>query len=129
MMADYLTQNAIWWIEYLGLAGIRMDTYPYPDMDYMTEWTRRVMLEYPDFNVVGEEWHQEPTIVAYWQRGKENANGYTSSLRSLMDFPVQFSMSKALTEKEKLERRIPQTLRNVGARFCVCRPGRISRVP
>ncbi|MEO0340085.1 MAG: alpha-amylase family glycosyl hydrolase, partial [Bacteroidota bacterium] len=43
LMATYLIQNGIWWIEYLGLAGIRMDTYPYPDEEYMTEWTRRVM--------------------------------------------------------------------------------------
>ena len=63
-----------------------MDTYPYPDMDYMTEWTNRVMTEYPNFNIVGEEWYEDPAIVAYWQRGKNNANGYTSDLRSVMDF-------------------------------------------
>ncbi len=100
LMANYLTQNAIWWIEYLSLAGIRMDTYPYPDMDYMTEWTARVMEEYPDFNVVGEEWFGDPAIVAYWQQGKKNPNGYTSSLKSLMDFPVQEKMVKALTSEE-----------------------------
>ncbi len=99
-MAIYLIQNGIWWIEYLGLAGIRMDTYPYPDMDYMTEWTRRVMEEYPNFNVVGEEWYETPTIVAYWQQGKQNPNGYTSSLKSLMDFPVQVSLKNALNAKE-----------------------------
>jgi glycosidase len=100
LMANYLTQNAIWWIEYLGLAGIRMDTYPYPDMEYMTEWTRRVEEEYPNYNVVGEEWNINPTIVAYWQRGKTNANGYTSYLRSLMDFPLQSAMVKALNSDE-----------------------------
>ena len=100
LMGLYLIQNSIWWIEYLGLAGIRMDTYPYPDMEYMTEWTRRVMEEYPNFNVVGEEWYETPTIVAYWQKGKENPNGYTSDLKSVMDFPVQMAMSKALTAEE-----------------------------
>jgi len=99
-MATYLTQNAIWWIEYLGLSGIRMDTYPYPDMDYMTEWTERVMEEYPNFNVVGEEWNEEPAIVAYWQKGKKNPNGYTSELNSLMDFPVQAAAVRALKEEE-----------------------------
>jgi len=64
LLADYLTQNALWWIEYLGLSGIRMDTWPYPDKHYMTEWTRRVMLEYPNFNVVGEEWTDNPAAVA-----------------------------------------------------------------
>lgn len=100
MMATYLIQNSIWWIEYLGLAGIRMDTYPYPDADYMTEWTRRVMEEYPHFNVVGEEWYEDPSIVAYWQKGKDNPNGYTSELKSLMDFPVQATMVKALNAEE-----------------------------
>lgn len=100
LMANYLTQNAIWWIEYLGLAGIRMDTYPYPDMDYMTEWTRRVDEEYPGFNVVGEEWYGDPSIVAYWQEGKNNANGYTSDLKSLMDFPLQVAMVDALNAEE-----------------------------
>ena len=96
LMATYLIQNAIWWIEYLGLSGIRMDTYPYPDMHFMTEWTRRVEEEYPNFNVVGEEWQERPSIVAYWQKGKNNPNGYKSYLRSLMDFPVRTAMQNSL---------------------------------
>jgi glycosidase len=97
LMADYLTQNALWWIEYLGLAGIRMDTWPYPDKHYMAEWTRRVMLEYPDFNIVGEEWSSDPQIVAYWQRGQQNLDGYSTELPSLMDFPLQEAVWLGLT--------------------------------
>lgn len=96
LMATYLIQNSIWWVEYLGLAGIRMDTYPYPDMDFMTEWTRRVMEEYPNFNVVGEEWVGQPAQVSYWQAGKDNPNGYVSYLPSLMDFPLQEAMRNSL---------------------------------
>ncbi|MEM8899678.1 MAG: glycoside hydrolase family 13 protein [Bacteroidota bacterium] len=100
LMAQYLLQNSIWWVEYLGLSGIRMDTYPYPDEEYMTAWTREMMEEYPDLNIVGEEWFEWPTIVSYWQKGKSNANGYTSYLRSVMDFPVQAEMSRALKSEE-----------------------------
>ncbi|MEX0298155.1 MAG: glycoside hydrolase family 13 protein [Kordiimonas sp.] len=100
LMADYLIQNAIWWIEYSGIAGIRMDTYPYPDKHFMTDWTRRVMREYPNFNIVGEEWSVDPLIVSYWQRGKANRDGYVSSLPSMMDFPMQDTLVKALTEEE-----------------------------
>ena len=100
LLADYLTQNALWWIEYLGLSGIRMDTYPYPDKHYMAEWTRRVMLEYPDFNVVGEEWTTNPAAVAYWQRGQQNRDGYVSWLPSLMDFPLQSALRVGLTTAE-----------------------------
>jgi glycosidase len=101
LLADYLTQNALWWIEYLGLAGIRMDTYPYPDKDYMSEWTRRVMHEYPQFNVVGEEWNFNPAIVSYWQRGKDNHDGYVSYLPSLMDFPLREMLRDALVAEDQ----------------------------
>lgn len=100
LLADYLTQNALWWIEYLGLSGIRMDTYPYPDKHYMAEWTRRVMLEYPDFNVVGEEWTDNPAAIAYWQRGQQNRDGYVSHLPSLMDFPLQNALRWGLVSEE-----------------------------
>jgi glycosidase len=100
LLADYLTQNALWWIEYLGLSGIRMDTYPYPDKGYMSEWTRRVMLEYPHFNVVGEEWIDNPPAVAYWQRGQDNRDGYVSHLPSLMDFPLQNALRWGLVTAE-----------------------------
>jgi len=100
LMADYLTQNALWWIEYLGLAGIRMDTYPYPDKHYMTEWTRRLTLEYPEFTMVGEEWTSNQAAVAYWQRGNHNRDGYQSYLPSLMDFPLQEAMRSALVTEE-----------------------------
>ena len=101
LFADYLVQNAIWWVEYLGLSGIRQDTYPYPDKHFMSEWTRRIMQEYPHFNMVGEEWSPSPAITSYWQRGKANHDGYESYLPSVMDFPLQIAMQEALTQEEK----------------------------
>jgi glycosidase len=100
LLADYLTQNALWWIEYLGLSGVRMDTYPYPDKQYMAEWTRRVMLEYPHFAVVGEEWTDNPAAIAYWQRGQQNRDGYVSHLPGLMDFPLQNALRWGLMSEE-----------------------------
>jgi glycosidase len=100
-MATYLIQNSIWWVEYAGLGGIRVDTYPYPDKNFMSEWTGIMMQEYPNLNIVGEEWSSNPAMVSYWQRGKKNANGYISWLPSLMDFPVQEALIKGLNETEK----------------------------
>jgi glycosidase len=100
LLADYLTQNALWWIEYLGLQGIRMDTYPYPDKHYMAEWCRRILLEYPDFTMVGEEWTENPAAIAYWQRGEKNRDGYVSELPSLMDFPLQNALRWGLVTAE-----------------------------
>jgi len=101
LVARYLIQNTIWWIEYVGLSGIRVDTYPYPDMNFMSQWAAEVIKEYPRFNIVGEEWSENPAMVSFWQKGKINKNGYISNLPSLMDFPVQYSLIKALNESEK----------------------------
>lgn len=99
-MAEYLIQNSIWWIEYAGLAGIRMDTYPYPDKEMMKEWNARVLKEYPHFNIVGEEWSLNPVIVSYWQAGQNNRDGYDGLIPSMMDFPLQSAVSEALKEEE-----------------------------
>ncbi|KPL16521.1 MAG: alpha-amlyase [Bacteroides sp. SM23_62] len=100
-MANYLIQNSIWWIEYVGLAGIRMDTYPYPDKHMMAEWNRRVLEEYPDFNIVGEEWSLNPGLVSYWQKGQQNGDGYQGNLPSLMDFPLQHALTTSLLGKSE----------------------------
>ena len=99
-MANYLILNTLWWIEYAGISGIRQDTYPYPDMDFMSDWTKAVMKEYPNFNIVAEEWYLNPALVSYWQKGKNNPNGYTSDLKSLMDFPLQDAVTQALVAEE-----------------------------
>lgn len=99
-MANYIIQNSIWWVEYAHLSGIRQDTYSYPDKNFMADWTCRILNEYPNFNIVGEEWIGNPSIVSYWQRGKINMDGYTSCLPSLMDFPVTMALHQALNEKE-----------------------------
>ncbi|RZV37515.1 MAG: alpha-amlyase [Chromatiales bacterium] len=100
LLADYIIQNSIWWVEYLGLSGIRHDTHPYPDKHFMAEWSRRIMQEYPDFNMVGEEWSESPNVTAYWQRGKQNPDGYVSHMPGMFDFPLQIKLQKVLTSDE-----------------------------
>lgn len=99
-LATYLIQNSIWWVESAGLSGIRVDTWPYPDKDFLTEWGRRLMKEYPQLNIVGEEWVTNPAIVAYWQRGSLRQDGYESFLPGLMDFPLHDAAVKGLLEEE-----------------------------
>lgn len=99
-MAKYIIQNSIWWIESLGLGGIRQDTYPYPDKDFMSDWAGAIMAEYPNFNIVGEEWSTNPLLIAYWQDGHENPDGYDSNLRSTMDFAMQDKVVAGLKNDE-----------------------------
>ncbi|WP_334058578.1 glycoside hydrolase family 13 protein [Polaribacter sp. P097] len=99
-MANYIIQNSIWWIEILGLGGIRQDTYPYPDKKFMANWAGAIMNEYPNFSIVGEEWSYNPLLVGYWQTGSKNKDGYESNLKSTMDFPMQKAIIDGINEEE-----------------------------
>ncbi|HPE75414.1 MAG TPA: glycoside hydrolase family 13 protein [Draconibacterium sp.] len=116
-MEKYLIQNSIWWIEYVGLEGIRQDTWPYPDKNMMTTWTKRVLDEYPDFNIVGEEWTMNPAIVSYWQKGKVNSDGYKCYLPSLMDFPFQNAVSSGLRNNENWDNGLIQIYESLANDF------------
>lgn len=84
-VAKYLIQNSIWWIEYSGVDGIRQDTYPYADYDMMVDWIEAVEKEYPNYNIVGEAWLNNPIGTAFWQRNSA-INPNDTKLKSVMDF-------------------------------------------
>lgn len=94
----YLIQNSIWWIETVGIDGIRMDTYPYADAAAMAEWMRQLNEEYPNFNVVGETWVTEPAYTAAWQGGSKVAK-INSNLKSVMDFSFFDKLNMAKNEE------------------------------
>ena len=94
----YLIQNSIWWIETVGIDGIRMDTYPYADAAAMAEWMRQLNEEYPNFNVVGETWVTEPAYTAAWQGGSKVAK-IDSHLKSVMDFSFFDKLNMAKNEE------------------------------
>ncbi len=96
----YFQQWAVWWIEYAGLDGLRVDTYPYNEPEPMSEWCQAVRREYPKMNIVGECWDMNIPQVAYWQSGHPNRNGFDSHLPCIMDFPLQQAILRALTEDE-----------------------------
>ena len=97
-LIKYLIQNSIWWVETAQLGGIRQDTYPYPDKEFLSNWAGAIMKEYPNFSIVGEEWSTNPLLIAYWQDGHENTDGYDSNLKSPMDFAMQSMITQALND-------------------------------
>jgi neopullulanase len=100
LLAQYLIQNTVWWIEYADLAGIRADTYPYSEPAFLKRWSDAVMAEYPNLNIVGEEMHLNPSVLAYWQKGMRNQDGYRSGLPSVMDFAISDRMPAILQEAD-----------------------------
>ena len=94
----YLIQNSEWWIEFAGIDGIRMDTYPYADRDGMALWMKTLDKEYPNFNTVGETWVDEPPYTAAWQKDSRlvKKNSY---LKTVMDFSFFVKLNQAKDEE------------------------------
>ena len=102
-LARYLIQNTLWWIEYAGLSGIREDTFGYADTQFLSDWAKAVLDEYPGFAMVGEEWSINPAVVAHWQRGKANPDGHVPYMPSMMDFPIHIALRNALLQPDGWE--------------------------
>ena len=94
-LLQYFKQWAIWWIEYAGLDGLRVDTYPYIGAK-AADWCKAITDEYPNLNIVGECWTRPASNVAYWQSGTKDFDGYDSHLPTVMDFPVEEAIRQAL---------------------------------
>ena len=94
----YLIQNSIWWIETVGIDGIRMDTYPYAFADAMAQWMKELDEEYPHFNTVGETWVTEPAYTAAWQKDSRLSE-QNSYLKTVMDFSFFDKLSQAKNEE------------------------------
>jgi neopullulanase len=103
LLAKYLIQNSIWWVEYAQLDGIRMDTHPYPYKDFMSDWCKAVMTEYPNFNIVGEVWEERVLLTSYFQRNSRNSDGYQGNLPSITDFPLKSALNTAFNERDGWE--------------------------
>lgn len=98
----YLVQNSFWWIEYAGIDGIRMDTYPYADYDAMSNWMKELNEEYPNYNTVGETWVTEPAYTAWWQKDSRLSAPQNSNLKTVMDFSFFDKINIAKNEQTEV---------------------------
>ncbi|MEO0366994.1 MAG: alpha-amylase family glycosyl hydrolase [Pseudomonadota bacterium] len=129
LLARYLIQHSIWWIEYAGLSGIRVDTWPYSDKAFLTEYARAVREEYPDINIVGEEWTTNPSLTAYWQAGSPRSDSYESHLPSVFDFPLQAALVEALNEPESWSTGLVKIYRTLANDFLYGDPNQLVTFP
>lgn len=97
-VTKYLIQNSVWWIETVGIDGIRMDTYPYADRTAMAQWMKTLDEEYPHFNTVGETWVTEPAYTATWQKDSK-LSPVNSYLKTVMDFSFFDKLNTAKYEE------------------------------
>jgi glycosidase len=128
MVLNYLTQNAIWWIEYADLDGFRVDTYSYNDKEGISKWTKAITDEYPHFNIVGEVWMHDQAQMSYWQKDSKIGaiQSYNSNLPSVMDFTLHDAIGNVFNEdRQSWDRGMVQVYDNFANDFLYPNPNNL----
>ena len=116
-VATYLKQVSIWWIEYADLSSLRIDTYPYVDKNFTSQWSKRITEEYPNFIFFGEAWINNPAMVSYWQKGSNTYDNFQSFIPSMKDFPLQKSLITGLLSIDEWDSGIGNIYRTLANDF------------
>lgn len=96
---NYLTQSHIWWIEYAGLDGFRLDTYAYNDPEFMAEWVKLIKAEYPRFTFFAETWVHGIPNQAFFTQGNTINRGFDTELPGVTDFQTLWGINETLNGK------------------------------
>lgn len=99
LVQNYITQNHIWWIEYAGIDGLRLDTYPYNDPEYMKDWASKVKAEFPALSIFGETLVNSAAAQAYFTRGNTVSRGFDTELPGVTDAVMKNAIYEALNGK------------------------------
>jgi glycosidase len=86
-VAQYLRQNAAWWIEETGADGLRIDTFPYVGREFWQEYMAELKELYPRVTEVGEVSTVEPVINSSFADGVTRA-GVDTGLYTPFDYPM-----------------------------------------
>ncbi len=96
-VANYLIYNSIWWIETTAINGFRVDTWAYPDQEFMKKWTEAILKEYPKFSIFGEVWEHGPAIQAQFASNIYEGKN-KGSMPGIIDFELYYAINDALTK-------------------------------
>ncbi|SFG92342.1 glycoside hydrolase family 13 protein [Pedobacter insulae] len=99
LVRNYITQSHIWWIEFAGLDGFRLDTYAYNDLNYMAEWAKAVTREFPKFTFFGETWVHGTANQVFFTEGRTANQPINTHLQGVTDFQTYFAINETLNGK------------------------------
>ena len=95
LVAKYLIQNALWWVEKANLDGIRLDTFPYVGRPFWRDFHAALHEAYPRLTTVGEVFHADPQVTSFFAGGEAH-RGIDTGLDTPFDFPVYFKLREVL---------------------------------
>ena len=96
-VAQYLRQNAVWWIEETGADALRIDTFPYVDRAFWHEFNGELKALYPRLTEVGEIFNADPVITSSFAGGVTRP-GVDTELYTPFDFPTYFALREVFVK-------------------------------
>ncbi len=122
LLFDYLLQSYIYWIEWAGIDGLRVDTYPYAGNSAMSHMMHAIRAEYPNMNIVSECWVKSVAEMAYYQSGVKNNNGFDSGVPTVMDFTLKDYFELAFNESEAWDKGMIRFYNHFAQDFALANP-------
>lgn len=101
LVARYLIQNALWWVETANLDGIRLDTLPYVDRPFWHDFHSELYSVYPHLTTVGEIFNRDPEVTSHFAGGVVH-QGIDTGLYTPFDFPVYFALRDVLAHGQPM---------------------------
>ncbi|WP_341837249.1 alpha-amylase family glycosyl hydrolase [Chitinophaga pollutisoli] len=89
-VANFITQNAIWYVEEFGVDAIRLDTYMYNDLAFANACNVALLREYPSISLFGEVMVQHSPNQAFFAEN-HIATAFKSNLPAVLDFTALFN--------------------------------------
>src|SRR5262249_45641498 len=96
VVARYLLQNSVWWTESSGLDGFRVDTVPYVSREFWSRWHAGLRKLYPRLTTIGEVFHRDPRVTAFFVGGQKRYDGFDAGLTTVFDYPLYFTLRDVL---------------------------------
>jgi neopullulanase len=98
IVANYLTQNAIWWVETFGIDAYRVDTYAYSDLKFEEKFFQALQDEYPKLGLFGETWVHTVPNQAFFTKNNIAGTRHNSTLPGVTDFQMNYAILNGLNE-------------------------------
>lgn len=94
-LARYMIQQTLWWLYEAEIDAIRIDTYTYPDQEFMKLWYQAIRKEFPEMSIFGEIWEHAVPMQSYFVPKNKS---YTEEMQNVLDFQFCFAMDEFVNQ-------------------------------
>lgn len=111
-LSKYLVQNAVWWVEFAGLSGLRVPYFSYLDKGFLNRWILEVQKFHPGLSIVADGKLHNKSSYGLFQKSNSSEEkvdhpvllkAKPSNISFMLDYPLQRSIVNSLGLHENTE--------------------------